>query len=198
MFCAKCGKEIPQFVFECPYCGAQVIRNEPAAKPRKNRLSYEKALFIIVIAFICIALVNKLFGGGSAVTNISLASSTTVNESSAHSPGIIIRILSEAVGKDYLGKPALLVKYEFTNKTDKANSFTALCEDTAYQNGVECRGIVVSTAFDAQRQLNKVQPNKAYTLTVGYLLRDKTTPVKIEVQDYSGEETYLTQIISLK
>lgn len=125
-------------------------------------------------------------------------SDITVQSEEEKKKDMDISIVSTKIGEDYAKEPILLVEYEFTNNTDEATSFTFLCQDTAFQNGVECSSTVVSDAVDTQQQLNDVKPGTPYKLTVGYKLQDVETDVEIEIKDLLKTETFLTQTIKLK
>lgn len=109
-----------------------------------------------------------------------------------------IKILGTTLGKDYGGDPILIVEYEFTNNTDEAKSFMFLCQDKAYQNGVECSSTVISDEIDTQQQLNDVKPGVPYQLKVGYALQDKTNPVEIEITELIGDEVFLKRTVNLQ
>lgn len=137
--------------------------------------------------------------GGNTSTDTSGDTSTVSAQGKTESKkDMDISIVSAKVGADYKDAPILLVEYEFTNNTDNAKSFTFLCQDTAFQNGVECSSTVISDAVDAQQQLNDVKPGTPYKLTVGYQLQDTETDVEIEITDLFGTETFLTQTVTLK
>lgn len=131
-------------------------------------------------------------------TSASATSSPIVaNTQEPTKKDMTISVVSTKIGKDYKDAPILLVEYEFTNNTDKAQSFTFLCTDKAFQGGIECNSIVVSDEVDAQQQLNDIQPGVAYKLTVGYNLHDTTQDVSIEITELIGDDVFLKQTIKL-
>lgn len=108
-------------------------------------------------------------------------------------------ITGTSLSKDYDDSDVLVVTYNFTNNSDSATSFSFACQDTAFQNGVECDSTIISCPeIDAQQQLNDIQPGTTYTLNVGYHLQDLTSPVTIQVTDLFGDETFLDQEITLQ
>lgn len=143
-------------------------------------------------------------GGVSSSASSSGASSQaaiSVSEkpiSEAAKKDVEITIAGTSLGKDYASKDILIVEYKFTNNTSKAESFTLLCQDKAFQNGIECSSSVISDAIDSQKQLNDVKPGTTYTLKVGYELQDVSSPVDIEITSLFGGEKYLTQQVKLK
>ncbi len=136
-------------------------------------------------------------GGNTDGDTPSETKSTIAANDESEKKDLEISVVSTRIGKDFEDKPILLVEYEFINHTEEANSFTFLCQDTAFQNGVECSNTVISDDVDSEQQLNEVKPETPYKLTVGYKLQDTTTDVEIEITDLLGNETYLTQTVSL-
>lgn len=108
---------------------------------------------------------------------------TTVEETEAElstDPDYDVKLLSYSLEKDDLGTQFLLVEYEYINHTDKAQNWTMSIKDTAYQNGVECGGYVISNLVDANMQLNDVKPETPYKLKIGYPVSDLSSPVTLE------------------
>lgn len=110
-----------------------------------------------------------------------------------------IKIKSHSLSKDYADKDVLVIEYTFINNTDKANSFTLLCNDNIFQNGIECSNLVIGCdEVDSQKWLTDVKPGVEFTLKVGYLLNDLESPVEVEVTSLFGDEIYLEETINLK
>ncbi len=108
-----------------------------------------------------------------------------------------IKIVSHSLGKDYEGKDVLVIEYAFTNTDDKAKSFNSSCQDSVFQNGIECTSTVIGCdEVDIQQQLNNVQPGVTYNLKVGYVLEDKS-PANVVVKDLFGQKTILDAKISI-
>lgn len=107
-------------------------------------------------------------------------------------------IKSTSLSKDYEDKDVLIVEYDFTNNSSEATSFTFACQDTVFQDGVECDSTVIGCdEVDTQDQLNDIQPGKTYSLKVGYHITDKSMPADIIVTDLFGKETFLEESIDL-
>lgn len=108
------------------------------------------------------------------------------------------KINSASFGSDYEGKDVLIIEYDFTNNSDKAASFTFACQDTVFQDGIECDSTVVGCdEVDVQEQLNDIQPGKTYTLKVGYHISDKSKPVDVVITDILGINKLLEESIDL-
>ena len=87
-------------------------------------------------------------------------------------------IKSTSLSKNYDDTDVLVIEYDFTNNSDKATSFTFACQDTVFQDGVECDSIKV-------------------ICKVGYSVPDINKPVDVVITDLFGSETFLEQTIEL-
>lgn len=148
-------------------------------------------------------IITKPFTDGEVVYLDEIITLENVEEAisqyEAENPATSIKIVSASISEDYSGAPVLVVEYEYYNGDDKATSFTFACQDTAFQNGIECSSSVFGcNDVDSQQQLNDVQSKATYTLKVGYLLSDTTTPINIVVTDLWGENEFINETISLE
>lgn len=108
------------------------------------------------------------------------------------------KIKSTSLSKDFEEKDVLIIEYDYTNNSDKATSFSFACQDTVFQDGVECDSTVVGCdEVDTQEQLNDVQPGKTYTLKVGYHITDTSKPVDVVITDLLGMNNLLEESIDL-
>ncbi|MCM1226033.1 MAG: DUF5067 domain-containing protein [Clostridium sp.] len=119
-------------------------------------------------------------------------------EKEAEKSGFEFAVKSTSLSTDYEGEDVLVIEYDFTNNSDKANSFTMSCQDTVFQDGIECDSTVVGCDdVDAQEQLNNVQPGNTYTLKVGYHVQDLSKPVDVIITDLLGTKTLFEETIEL-
>lgn len=102
-----------------------------------------------------------------------------------------ITVVSHSLGKDIL-----ITEYTYTNIEDKPTSFSFACQDSVFQNGIECSSTVICDEIDTQQQLNDVQSGITYNLKVGYSLQDMTNATVV-IKDLFGSETLLEQTIDL-
>ncbi|NMM93550.1 DUF5067 domain-containing protein [Bifidobacterium oedipodis] len=98
--------------------------------------------------------------------------------------GAHVRIISAArSGNDYEGNPTVLVTYEWTNTTDKNNSFATLVNAKAFQNGTKLATAIYTESpegYDSASYLAETQPDATATVTLGYVLQDDS-PVTVDV-----------------
>ena len=128
----------------------------------------------------------------------SAESSEESSEEETEAAEFVFAINSTSLGKDYEDKDVLIIKYDFTNNSDEATSFTFACQDTVFQDGIECDSTVIGCDdIDSQEQLNDIQPGKTYTVTIGYHISDTSKPVDVVITDLFGSETLLEESIDL-
>ena len=108
-----------------------------------------------------------------------------------------ITIVSHSLSKDYEDEDVLVIEYAYTNVKDDATSFSFACQDSVFQNGIECSSTIFGCdEVDVQQQLNDVQPGVTYNLKVGYLLQDMTN-AHVVITDLFGNKTLLDETIDL-
>ena len=108
-----------------------------------------------------------------------------------------ITIVSHSLSRDYEDKDVLVIEYAYTNIKDDATSFSFACQDSVFQNGIECSSTIFGCdEVDVQQQLNDVQPGVTYNLKVGYLLQDMTN-AHVVITDLFGNKTLLDETIDL-
>ncbi len=96
-----------------------------------------------------------------------------------------ISILSARRSVDYEGNPAIIVKYQFTNKSNENQNFMTAVSAKAFQKGVQLNSAVIIgdeqyTALDSTKD---VQPNGTIELEKAYLVTDTTSDIVIEVTE---------------
>ena len=141
---------------------------------------------------------SKIESSAAESKEESAESSEESSEEETEAAEFTFAINSTSLGKDYEDKDVLIIKYDFTNNSDEATSFTFACQDTVFQDGIECDSTVIGCDdIDSQEQLNDIQPGKTYTVTVGYHISDMSKPVDVVVTDLFGKETLLEESIDL-
>ena len=86
---------------------------------------------------------------------------------------------------DYNNQPTVLVTFEWTNNTDKNNSFAVLASPQVFQNGQALDTAIYSenpAGYDSNSDFAEVQPGAAGTVTIGYTLKDDSE-VTVDVTD---------------
>lgn len=129
----------------------------------------------------------------------SKAEESTAEESKAEEKlDYTVEINSVSFSKDYEDKDVMIVEYNFTNNTDKAQSFMFSCTDKAFQNGIECdSGVIGCDELKDDKEMSDIQPNTTVAIKIGYKLQDMQTPVQIEVKDIIKDDMYLKKTIDI-
>lgn len=84
--------------------------------------------------------------------------------------------------KDYEGKSAVLITYEFTNNSSDAISFDIALDAKAYQDGVGLETAILEDDTDIIDV--DIKPGVTKEVKKAYLIRDDTTEIEIEVSEF--------------
>ena len=101
---------------------------------------------------------------------------------------------------DYAGKPAVIVKYIFTNYSEDANSFMFSVSDTVYQNGISLDTAIVSGSnYSSDNQLKEIKTGVTLTVEVAYELDNTTDSIEVEVTElFSFNDLKVIKTFQLK
>ena len=104
-----------------------------------------------------------------------------------------VKISEMFLSKDYKDRAVLVIKYEFTNGSDRPLAFSSTFVDKVYQNGVECSSMAVfCDDVDSSTTVASIKPGVTIIVEEGYLLND-TSEVDIEVKELFGNKVYLSE-----
>lgn len=91
------------------------------------------------------------------------------------------KYISHKIVKDYDGKPALEIIFEYTNNDDNAQAFLFDAGVDAYQEGVQLdMAIVMDKNKDVTDSTTKIKKGKTITTAVYFSLSNKKTDVELE------------------
>ena len=161
-----------------------------------------KALAVVAAVLSVLSIVVTLGMQSATSKAMDEAVGTTKSQSSAESPEksqpkgeqdmegdlktMHVKIVSVArSNNDYNNQPTVLVTFEWTNNTDKNNSFAVLASPQVFQNGQALDVAVYSenpAGYDANSEFAEVQPGATGTVTIGYVLGDDSE-VTVDVTD---------------
>lgn len=83
--------------------------------------------------------------------------------------------------KDYAGKDAVLITYEFTNNSSNAISFDVALSDSVYQDGVGLETAILDEDTDLLDV--EIKPGVTKDVKKAYVLRDTSTPLEVEISE---------------
>ena len=147
-----------------------------------------KRVMNVILLFV---LVLSLAACGSNTASDSSGSKSSAVESPAPSPkvegkGMVgdyeIEIKSAEKGKDYQKRDSIIVTYQFTNKSEKAQSFMIAISAKAFQDGIECT-TAIDTGTDSSALMAEIKPGASIEVKEAYVLNNTTSPVEIEVKE---------------
>lgn len=158
-----------------------------ALEEQKKKSKKKKLIIFGVIAAIIIILIIALSSGGSESesstdnpTNSVDASQEEKNENTVGDYECTVK--SAKLCKDYAGKEAVLITYEFKNNGSEAISFDVALNDNVYQDGVELETAILdedTDYFDVS-----IKPGVTKDVKKAYLLRDSSTQLEVEISEW--------------
>ena len=95
-----------------------------------------------------------------------------------------VKILDASLGKDYEGKPAVIVRYEFTNNSEKDNSFMVAVSSQAFQDGVELStAILADETEETDNSMKEVKTGATIVCQEAYELSNDTSDILVECSE---------------
>lgn len=199
--CPECSKEISDKATACPNCGTplkeaqqpiqQVFVNQPKKKSKlKGCISI---ILILFVATIVMAITSSSMNDANTNNINQSASTSEIKPTATPMPEAIegegdigdyhVIIKEIELAKDYAGKPAIVVTYEWTNNSDEAKAFGYVIDDKAFQNGIECESSIIKIVTDEyDGKYKEIKPGKTLEFKYGYLLNDTQSDVEVELQ----------------
>lgn len=157
-----------------------------AEKKKKNK----KKWIIIAVVAVVIILIAVIASGGSddsssEDSNASAVTSAVSAESEEKANDTVGDFKCVVKGaklcKDWTGKDAVLITYEFTNNSDSAVSFDVALDARAYQDGVGLETAILDEDTDYLDV--DIKPGVTKEVKKAYNLRDTSTEIEIEVSE---------------
>lgn len=89
------------------------------------------------------------------------------------------------LAKDYNGKPAIVITYTFTNNSENATSAMVALVESAYQNGVQLDGAIVTDdkVYSSSNSMLEIKTGGSLDIQAAYTLTSDTAPVEFELSE---------------
>ena len=161
-----------------------------AALDAEKKKKKKKKWIIIAVVAVVIILIAVIASGGSddsssEDSNASAVTSAVSAESEEKSNDTVGDFKCVVKGaklcKDWTGKDAVLITYEFTNNSDSAVSFDVALDARAYQDGVGLETAILDEDTDYLDV--DIKPGVTKEVKKAYNLRDTSTEIEIEVSE---------------
>lgn len=162
--------------------------NEEKKKKKKKKL----IILGVIIAVIIVIAVAASGSESNDDTNASSNESTTVSsvnaekkETDENTIGDFKYVVKGAkLTKDWEGKDAVLITYEFTNNSDSPISFDGSLDDKLYQDGIELESAILSDDNESKLfDTVDLKPGITKEVKKAYLLRNKKSEIEVEIQE---------------
>lgn len=180
-----------------------------ALNEEKKKKKKKKKLIIIgvIIAVIIIIAVAASGSESNDDKNTSSNENTTVSsvnaekkETDENTIGDFKCVVKGAkLTKDWEGKDAVLITYEFTNNSDSPISFDGALDDKLYQDGIELESAILSNDEEAKLiDAVDLKPGITKEVKKAYSLRNKKSEIEVEIQEvFSFSDDMIKTTINL-
>lgn len=161
-----------------------------AALDAEKKKKKKKKWIIIAVVAVVIILIAVIASGGSddsssEDSNASAGTSAVSAESEEKANDTVgdykCVVKGAKLCKDWTGKDAVLITYEFTNNSDSAVSFDVALDARAYQDGVGLETAILDEDTDYVDV--DIKPGVTKEVKKAYNLRDTSTEIEIEVSE---------------
>ena len=197
-FCQKCGTQHSEEAAVCSNCGNSFVTqtvNVTVEQPKKKK---KKGKIILIFAVIFVILIGIGNSGNSSEDN-TLGNTTTEAAGTIGNYNVMIKDFR--ITKNLSDEDILIVKYSFTNNSDKDAAFAYTISDKLFQNGVELSGVISTYGiedYDHKNASKEIKSGVTFELERAYFLNDIETSVDIEISDFFGMLDPIEYTIELK
>lgn len=154
---------------------------------------------IIVFSFACFALGSGEDDSKKGTQGNGKAETTVADNEKLGDYAVEIK--SCRLAKDFEGKDVVIIKYKFTNNSEKAANFMLAFDDSVFQDGVGLNETVFlddSAKYSADNQRKDIKPGSSLDVECAYTLNDTKTDVEVEVKElFSYDEKTISKTFSI-
>lgn len=174
------------------------------AEQKKKKKKKKLIILGVIVAIIAVIAIAAGSSGGSNDKSTTASGGTTVSadntEPAAGTIGNYVCVVKSAkVCKNWEGKDAVKITYEFTNNSSDSESFDMALIDEPYQNGIGLESTFIDSDDDDWGIDVNIKPGTTKEVSKVYLLRDKKTPVEIEIGEFlSFNDDKITYTVELE
>ena len=173
---------------------------------REQKKKKKKKRMIILIGVVVAIIIIIASSGGSSGNNDDSNAQGNNDSVAAEQEDIkgaigkyVCTVKSAKVCKNWEGKDAVKITYEFTNNAKDAQSFDFALKDDLYQDGIGLESSFISSEDGDWGIDVKIKPGTTKEVSKVYILRDKKTPIDIEISELiSFNDDKLTYTVDLK
>lgn len=95
-----------------------------------------------------------------------------------------VKYIKHEVTENMSGDKCVAIYYEFTNNSDSSKSFIYTITDKCFQDGVELETSLFHVNDESHDSDVEIKPGKTVTVCSGFVLRDKSTEIELEVSPF--------------
>lgn len=178
-----------------------------ALKAEKAKKKKKKLIIFGIIAVIIVLIIAIGSAGGSDDKKNDNGEGTSSSVSAQKEEEVegkignyVCTVKSAKLCKDYEGKQAVKITYEFTNNSSEPASFDIALTDNVYQNGVGLEPVYF-LANDEEADVGidvKIKTGVTKEVSKVYLLQDPNTDLEVEIGEWlSFDDTKVTTTVKI-
>lgn len=119
-------------------------------------------------------------------SNIVQSNRNSVSDNSFEYMDINVKFLESKIEYDSIDRENLVLYFQFTNNSKENQAFCYNFIVSAFQNGVALDDSYFYTDSEASRNYEReIQPGTSIIVSYNYQIKDKTTPIQIEITPFS-------------
>lgn len=178
-----------------------------ALNKEKKKKKKKKLIILGIVIAVIIIVIAAASGSGSNDDTKTSSNETTVSsvdaekkETDENTIGDFKCVVKGAkITKDWEGKDAVLITYEFTNNSDSPISFDGALDDKLYQDGIELESAILSNDEEAKLiDTVDLKPGITKEVKKAYSLRNKKSEIEVEIQEiFSFSDDMIKTTINL-
>lgn len=151
--------------------------------PKKNMEQIAGGILCVILAiFLCVFILFY-----RSKKNISPDAPTATEEDKVIDTNISdchIVYLKHEIVDDFSGDKCLIVYYEFTNNSDKIQTFSSVAEDTAFQDGVKLDKSIFILNDESNDRYSEIKKGATITVCSSFILRNETSDVELYINKW--------------
>lgn len=95
-----------------------------------------------------------------------------------------VKYIKHEIVENMSGDKCVAVYYEFTNNSKEGKTFDFTISDKAFQNGIELDISLFHVNDESKNGSSEIKPGVTITVCSGFVLRDETSDVELEVDEW--------------
>ena len=120
------------------------------------------------------------------VDNTSPNSNNGIQEGEGTIGNYYVKFISGEMITDFEGKPAFLVRYEFTNNSENTIAPWAAISITAFQDGISLDSCYAGDGYNLENEDKEIRPGTTISVSKSFVTTSNTSPIELEAVEWTS------------